>query len=94
MAVGFVAFHYPCAEYAEEFLGRVRRACEFVRSRPACEAAECWVAADGEAVVTTGRFESEAALKAAFEAARESGVITEADEREHRPRRFITLLPG
>lgn len=92
MTVGFVAFHYPRPEYAEEFIGRVHKACEFVRSRPACRAAECWVTADGEAVVTTGRFESEEALKAAFAAARDSGVITECDEREHRPRQFFTLL--
>lgn len=94
MAVGFIAFHYPRSEYFEEFLGRVRKACEFVRSTPACSAAECWVTTDGGAVVTTGRFESEAALNAAFAAARESGVIAELDEREHRPREFITLLAG
>ncbi|AEW98691.1 antibiotic biosynthesis monooxygenase [Streptantibioticus cattleyicolor] len=92
MTVGFVAFHYPGPEHFEEFVGRVRTACEFVRTRPACLTAECWVTADGEAVVTTGRFESAEALKAAFAAARDSGVITERDEREHRPREFFTLL--
>lgn len=51
------------------FTGRVHKACEFVRSRPACLTAECWATADGEAVVTTGRFESEEALKAAIAAA-------------------------
>ncbi|MEU7168121.1 hypothetical protein AB0A70_26325 [Streptomyces morookaense] len=94
MTVGFVAFHYPRPEYAEEFIGRVRKACAFVGSRPGGMAAECWVTADGEAVVTTGRFASEEALKAAFAAARDAGVITECDEREHRPREFFTLLPG
>ncbi|MYT27596.1 MULTISPECIES: antibiotic biosynthesis monooxygenase [unclassified Streptomyces] len=93
MTVGFVAFHYPRPEYFEEFIGRVRTACEFVRSRPACLATECWVTADGGAIVTTGRFESEETLKAAFAAASDSGVITECDEREHRPREFFTLLP-
>ncbi|MEU1312429.1 hypothetical protein ABZ419_26555 [Streptomyces cinnamoneus] len=94
MAVGFVAFHYPLPGYFEEFTGRVHKACEFVRSRPACLAAECWATADDESVVTTGRFESEEALKAAFTASRDSRVIAEVDEREHRPRQFFTLLAG
>ncbi|KUJ67074.1 hypothetical protein ACZ90_31885 [Streptomyces albus subsp. albus] len=92
MPIGFVAFHYPRPEYAEEFTDRVRKAADFVGSRPGCLSGECWVTADGEVVVTTGRFENEEAMRAAFAAALDSGVITAADEREHRPREFFTLL--
>ncbi|TVL91096.1 antibiotic biosynthesis monooxygenase [Streptomyces sp. SAJ15] len=92
MSFGFVAFHYPRPDYAEEFTDRVHKACEFVASRPGALSAECWVTTEGGVVVTTGRFETEQALRAAFSAARDAGVIVDADEREHRPREFFTLL--
>ncbi|PBC80348.1 MULTISPECIES: antibiotic biosynthesis monooxygenase [unclassified Streptomyces] len=92
MPVGFVAFHYPRPEYVEEFTDRVHKAAEFLRPRPGCLSVECWATTDGEAIVTTGRFESEEALQAAFAGALESGVIVDADEREVRPRQFFTLL--
>ncbi|MEU5211828.1 antibiotic biosynthesis monooxygenase [Streptomyces sp. NPDC020742] len=66
MPVCFVAFPYPRPAYLEEFVERVRQACAFVRARPGCLPGENWATGDGEAVVTTGQFETQEALQAAF----------------------------
>lgn len=63
-----------------------------MRSTPGCLSAQCWTTSDGDAVVTTGQFESEEAFQSAFAAARTLGAAVGFDEREHKPRQVFTLL--
>ncbi|MEU8890039.1 antibiotic biosynthesis monooxygenase [Streptomyces sp. NPDC048442] len=91
--VGFVAFHYPHPEHFEDFVGRAHQVGDSLRAAPGCLSAEVWATPDGDAVVTTGRFESEEAFRAAFAAARGLGETVAFDERELKPRQIFTLLP-
>ena len=91
MKVGLVAVHYPRPEHREEMISRVRRAAEVLAATPGCLAADCWVSDDHQAVVTTGQWESDQALKAGFAAARAAGVDFGYDQRESRPRQVFTL---
>ncbi|MGH3259284.1 MAG: antibiotic biosynthesis monooxygenase [Streptosporangiaceae bacterium] len=88
---GLVAFHYPSRDYSEEMLGRVRRAAEFIASRPGCLGVDCWFTEDGEAIVSTGQWESQEALLGGFAAARAAGIDFRVDEREVRPREIFRL---
>ena len=92
MKVGVVAIHYPRPEHRDEMIFRVRRAAEVMEATPGCLTADCWVSTDGQAVVTTGQWESEPALIAGFEAVQAADVDFDYDERESRPREVVTLL--
>lgn len=91
MKVGLVAFHYPHPEHREELISRVRQAAAVMAAAPGCLAADCWVSEDGQAIVTTGQWESEGALAAGFAAVRTAGVDIGYDERESRPREIHRL---
>jgi quinol monooxygenase YgiN len=73
-------------------IARVHRAAEVMAATPGCLAADCWVSEDSQAVVTTGQWESEQALAAAFSAVRAAGVDFAYDERESRPREVFKLV--
>jgi quinol monooxygenase YgiN len=92
MTFGFVAFHYPRPEHFEEFVGRTHTVRDTLQARPGCLSAEVWATPDGDAVVTTGRFESQEALEQAFAVARGLGAAVEFDEREQKPRQIFTLI--
>jgi hypothetical protein len=47
---------------------------------------------DRQAVVTTGQWESEQALRAGFAAVRAAGANFDYDERESRPRQVFRLI--
>ena len=91
MKVGLVAVHYPRPEPWEEMISRVHRAAEVMAAARGCLAVDCWVSEDHQAVVTTGQWESEQALRAGFAAVRTVGVDFDYDERESRPRQVFTL---
>ncbi|MFI0975871.1 antibiotic biosynthesis monooxygenase [Streptomyces sp. NPDC021093] len=93
MTVGFIAFHYPRPEHFEDFIGRAHQVGDSMRAAPGCLSAEIWATPDGDAVVSTGRFESDETFKAAFTAARGLGDVVAFDERELKPRQIFTLLP-
>ncbi|KOG64201.1 hypothetical protein ADK76_10165 [Streptomyces griseoflavus] len=93
MAFGFVAFHYPAPEHVEEFVGQCHQVAEAARSQPGFLSVGVWVTPDGEAVVTTGSFESEETFRAAAEVARELGATPEGlSDLEVRPRQVHFLL--
>jgi quinol monooxygenase YgiN len=92
MKVGFVAVHYPHTAHREAFIARVQSAAEVMRPTPGCLSADCWVTADGDAVVSTAQWESEDALASSFAIARAAGVDFDVDERESRPRQILRLL--
>jgi quinol monooxygenase YgiN len=91
MKVGLVALHYPRLEHWDEMISRVHRAAEVMAAAPGCLAVDCWVSEDRQAVVTTGQWESEQALRAGLAAVRTAGVDFDYDEREFRPRQVFTL---
>jgi len=91
MKAGLVAFHYPSRDYCEEMLGRVRRAAAFIAAMPGCLGVDCWLTEDGQAVVSTGQWESMEALLGGFAAARAAGIDFHVDEREVRPREVFRL---
>jgi hypothetical protein len=87
-------FHYPSHEFHDEMLRRVGQAAEFIASSPGCLEADCWLTEDGQAIVSTGQWESEEAFRAGFAAARAAGIDFRYDEREVRPARSsATPLP-
>ncbi|BAU83981.1 hypothetical protein SLA_3067 [Streptomyces laurentii] len=92
MKVGMVAHHYPHPSHREEFVARVRRVAEVFRQAPGCLAADCWLSADGEAVVSTVQWESEEARDASLVSLGAAGVDVEFDEREVRPREIVPLV--
>lgn len=92
MKAGLVAFHYPSHDYSEEMLARVRRAAEFIAALPGCLGTDCWLTADGQAIVSTGQWESEAALLRGFAAARAAGIDFHVDKREIWPREVFRLI--
>ena len=92
MKVGMVALHYPRREHRAEMILRVRQAADVMIATPGCLAADCWVSEDGQAVVTTGQWESEQALTAGFAAVQTAGVDFGYDERESRPRQIFKLV--
>ncbi|MGP3976239.1 antibiotic biosynthesis monooxygenase [Streptomyces sp. 8N114] len=91
MTAGFIAFHYPRPEHFEEFVGRTHQVKEFLQSKAGFLSADIWATTDGDAVITSARFESEEALGAALAAARELGSIAGFDEREYKPREIFTV---
>jgi quinol monooxygenase YgiN len=93
MKAGLVALHYPRPEHRDE-ISRVHRAAEVMMTTPGCLAVDCWVSEDSQAVVTTGQWESEQALMAAFSAVRAAGVDFDYDERESRSHEVFKLAPA
>jgi quinol monooxygenase YgiN len=91
MKVGFVAVHYPDSRHLDELIARVKRAVEVMRLTPGCLSADCWVTVDGDAVVSTGQWESDQARTASFATARDAGVDFTYDERDRRPRQIFRL---
>lgn len=89
MTVRFVAVHYPEPAHLEEFVARVRQVGEVLRSTPGCLSAEHWATDDGDAVLSTGHFESDEAFAAGFAAVRASGADIAFDQRERRPRQVF-----
>jgi quinol monooxygenase YgiN len=92
MTVGFVGIHYPHASHYAEFVSRVQRVAEVMRSTPGCLAADCWVTATGEAVVSIVQWESEAAQASSLATVMAADVDVDFDEREARPREIIQLV--
>jgi quinol monooxygenase YgiN len=92
MKIGFVAIHYPHVSHREEFISRVQQAAEVMRPTSGCLSADCWVTVAGDAVVSTGQWESEDALASSFATARAAGVDFDYDERELRPREIFRLV--
>jgi quinol monooxygenase YgiN len=92
MKVGLVALHYPHPEHRAEMISRVRQAADVMAEAPGCLAADCWVSEDGQAIVTTGQWESEQAQTAGFAAVQAAGVDFGYDERESRPREVLKLV--
>ncbi|KOT59768.1 antibiotic biosynthesis monooxygenase family protein [Streptomyces rimosus] len=93
MKVAMVGHHYPHAAHREEFVSRVHRTAEVFRRTPGCLSAEYWLTADGDAVVSIVRWESEEASRAslaAVQAAPELDLVF--DEREVRPREIVRLV--
>lgn len=94
MTVGLVAIHYPRADLHEEFLGRVQHAADLMRDRPGCKTADCWVTAEGDAVVSVGYWESDAAQADGFAFAAANGIDFSYDDRERSPRVILPLVAG
>lgn len=91
MTVGFVAFHYPEPEHFEDFVVRVRKVRDVLRSARGCLSVDCWVTTDGDAVVSTGQWESDEAFAGSFAALGQADVDVAFDERERRPRQIFKL---
>ncbi|MEU7136786.1 antibiotic biosynthesis monooxygenase [Streptomyces sp. NPDC046261] len=92
MSFGFVAFHYPAPEHVEEFVGQCHQVAEAARKQPGFLSVGVWVTEDGDAVVTTGAYESEEAFRAAAEVAREMGATPDGlSDLEIKPRRVHFL---
>ncbi|GGV02499.1 hypothetical protein GCM10010211_82310 [Streptomyces albospinus] len=93
MSFGFVAFHYPAAEHFEEFVGTCHQVAEALRQQPGFLSVGVWVTPDGEAVVTTGAFESEETFRATADVAREMGATPDGlSDLEVRPREVHFLV--
>jgi heme-degrading monooxygenase HmoA len=87
MAFGFVAYHYPAPEHLEEFVADCHQVADAMRVQPGFLSVGVWVTPDGEAVVTTGSYESEEAFRATAELAREMGATADGlSELEIKPR--------
>jgi quinol monooxygenase YgiN len=91
MQAGLVMFHYPGPEYRDQMRGWVQQAAEIIKATAGCLAVDCRLTEDGTAIVATGRWESEDALKAGFAAARAAGADFAHDDREARPREIYRL---
>lgn len=93
MSIGFVAYHYPAPECVEEFVGRCHRVRAVLLAQPGFLRADVWVTPEGDAVVTTGEFDSREAFAGAFAAVvRDAADEVVFDGREVRPRLVHTLL--
>ncbi|MGK5543865.1 antibiotic biosynthesis monooxygenase [Streptomyces sp. URMC 127] len=93
MSFGFVAFHYPAPEHVEEFVRECHQVAEAMRRQPGFESVGVWVTPGGDAVVTTGAFESEEAFAATADLAREMGATPDGlSDLEIRPREVHFLV--
>ncbi|MCX5589179.1 antibiotic biosynthesis monooxygenase [Streptomyces erythrochromogenes] len=93
MSFGFVAFHYPAPEHVEEFVAECHQVAEAMRRQPGFVSVGVWVTPDGDAVVTTGAFESEEAFRATADLAREMGATPDGlSDLEIRPREVHFLV--
>ncbi|MEU3624715.1 hypothetical protein BS329_34610 [Amycolatopsis coloradensis] len=92
MTVGFVATHYPRPDHHDDFVTRVQRVADALRATPGCLAAECWVTAAGDAVVSIVRWESETAQAASMRALGSADVDVAFDDCEVRPREIVRLV--
>jgi quinol monooxygenase YgiN len=93
MKVGLVALHYPRPEHRDEMISRVQRAAEVMAAAPGCLAVDCWVSEDHQAVVTTGQWDSEQALKAGFAAVRTPALTSITTSASPRPARSSNSPP-
>ncbi|MDI9915454.1 antibiotic biosynthesis monooxygenase [Rhodococcus sp. IEGM 1379] len=91
--IGYIVFHYPTQGRTSDLTHRVETAVAALRSTSGCITADSWVTPDDDAVVATGRWQSEEALEASFATCREQGVDFHFDERERQPRRTFKLRP-
>lgn len=95
MAVALVAVHYPRPDRNAEFVDRVQLVAELMRRVPGCRAAQCWVTAAGDAVVSIGEWDDGDARRASFAAARAGGVDFDDYDDEVQPRAIYWLAtPG
>jgi heme-degrading monooxygenase HmoA len=93
MSFGFIAFHYPAPEHVEEFIGSCHQVAEAARRQPGFLSVGVWVTTGGDAVVTTGAFESEEAFCAAADVARELGATPDGlSDLEVKPRQVHFVL--
>ncbi|WKU42797.1 antibiotic biosynthesis monooxygenase [Streptomyces sp. VNUA116] len=93
MSFGFVAFHYPAPEHVEEFVAECHQVAEAMRQQPGFLSVWVWVTPGGDAVVTTGAFESEEAFRATADLAREMGATPDGlSDLEVRPREVHFLV--
>lgn len=92
MKVAMVASHYPLPSHREEFVARVHQVADAFRRTPGCLTADCWLSADGDAVVSTVHWESEAARDASLATVMTAGLDIGYDERESRPREILHLV--
>lgn len=78
----------------EERLGReCHQVAEITRRQPGCLSVEVWVTTDGDAVVTTGVFESEESFQALADLARELDATPDGlSDLEIKPRRVHFLV--
>lgn len=90
--VGIVAVHYPRTGEQADVLALVRAAAEVMRATPGCVSADCWINPADGSVVTTGRWDSEAALQASFAAVAAAGIAFEDTSHEQRPRSVMRLV--
>jgi len=69
-------------------IDRIEHVIDLITAQPGCLGAECWLTdtTDGEAVVSSARWDSDAARDAGLAAARGAGADFHFDEREARPR--------
>jgi heme-degrading monooxygenase HmoA len=94
MKSGMVVNHYPHASHREEFISRVQEVAEEFRRTPGCLSADCWLPADGDAVISIVQWESEEASVASFAAVRAAGFALDPahGEQETRPREIIRIV--
>lgn len=91
MTFAFLAFHHPRPEHFEEFVERTHRVAAALRTAQGCLSTEVWATADGDAVVTMGRFDSEDAYHSAFRTLSGLGDVVSFDDRERKPRQILSL---
>ncbi|RJL23010.1 antibiotic biosynthesis monooxygenase [Bailinhaonella thermotolerans] len=93
MAFGFVAYHYPAPEHFEEFVAGCHEVAEAARTQPGFLSVGVWATTDGEAVVTTGAFESEEAFLAAAQIGRDMDATPDGiSDLEVKPREVHFLV--
>jgi len=93
MSFGFIAFHYPAPEHVEEVVGNCHQVAEAALRQPGFLSVGVWVTTGGDAVATTGAFESEEAFRAAADAARELGATPNGlSDLEVKPRQVHFIL--
>src|SRR5262245_42124768 len=90
--VGLVAIHYPRAGEQTFVVALVRDAAEAMSATPGCLSAEYWVNPADGSVVTTGQWETEESLRAAFSAVLAAGVPIDDGSHEERPRTVLQLV--
>jgi heme-degrading monooxygenase HmoA len=94
MSFGFVAFHNSAPEHVEEVVGNRHQVAEAALRQPGFLSVEVWVTTGGDAVVTTGAFASEEALRAAADAARDlDATPDELSDLEVKPRQ-VHFIPA
>lgn len=88
MKTGFIAYHYPYARYRDQFARQVEGVAQVFRNATGCLSADCWLAEDGESVVSIVKMESPGALEAAF------ATLRSAETKEALEAEFGASPPG